>query len=72
MADLKKIDEIKNRLERTDLSMVRIMEDIISILVQRGLMKYSDLCDESRELLKERADLRTRLRELSEVLQRTG
>ncbi|HTP66212.1 MAG TPA: hypothetical protein VMJ66_12550 [Geobacteraceae bacterium] len=66
MADQKRIRDIKSRLEKTDLLLVRTIEDIIRILVQRGLIKYSDLCDESRELIGEREELREELRVLSE------
>ena len=64
MADQKRIRDIKSRLEKTDLLLVRTIEDIIRILVQRGLIKYSDLCDESRELIGEREELREELRVL--------
>ncbi len=58
------INDIKRRLEESDLLAVRIIEDLIRILVQRGLIKYSDFCDESRDLLKKREDLRAQLRDL--------
>lgn len=64
MNDHDKIEEIKRRLELTDLSMGRIVEDLIRVLVQRGLIKYSDFCDESREILREREELRDNLRNL--------
>jgi hypothetical protein len=66
MADRDEIIRIKEQLELTDLSMARITEDLIRILVQRGFMKYSDLSDESRGKLKEREDLRAELKELQE------
>ncbi len=56
--------EIRHRLEVTYLLMMRIVEDLIRILAQRGLIKYSDFCDQSRELLREREDLREQLRHL--------
>lgn len=58
------IIRIKQKLQITDPSMARIVEDIIRILVQRGFIKYSDLSDESREKLKEREELRAELRKL--------
>jgi len=58
------IVDIKRRLEISDLSMARITEDLIRILVQRGSMKYSDLSDESRIKLKEREEMRGELRKL--------
>ncbi|HEX9022347.1 MAG TPA: hypothetical protein VF799_00755 [Geobacteraceae bacterium] len=64
MEQSEKIREIKERLEATDLLMVRIIEDLIRVLAQRGFVKYSDFCDESRELLQEREKLRMLLRPL--------
>jgi len=55
---------MKQRLQLTDLSMARIVEDLIRILVQRGYLKYSDLSDQSREKLREREELRGELRVL--------
>lgn len=64
MSKSREIIRIKHRLELTDLSMARIVEDLIRILVQRGFMKYSDFSDQSREKLKEREELRIELRGL--------
>ena len=58
------IAELKRHLEISDLTMARIVEDLIHILVQRGSIKYSDFCDESRNKLKEREELRGELRKL--------
>lgn len=67
MSERNDISRIKKRLELTDLSMARIAEDLIRILVQRGYIKYSDLSDQSREKLKEREELRVELRTIMKL-----
>ena len=62
MAESEKIDATMRSLEITDLKMARIVEDLIRILVQRGIIKYSDLSDASRQNLREREALREELR----------
>jgi hypothetical protein len=62
MLNNNEIIRIKKNLELTDASMARIVEDLIRILVQRGLIKYSDFSDQSREKIKEREELRAELR----------
>ena len=62
MAESEKIDATMRSLEITDLKMARIVEDLIRILVQRGIIKYSDLSDVSRQNLREREALREELR----------
>jgi hypothetical protein len=64
MSKSNEVIRMKQRLQLTDLSMSRIIEDLIRILVQRGYMKYSDLSDQSREKLREREELRGELRML--------
>ena len=70
MSNSLEIVEIKRSLEISDLSMARIVEDLIHILVQRGSIKYSDLSDESRNKLKEREELRAELRILMKSAKR--
>jgi hypothetical protein len=64
MSKSNEIIRMKQRLQLTDLSMARIVEDLMRILVQRGYLKYSDLSDQSRKKLKEREELRAELRVL--------
>lgn len=64
MNNLDKVNELKLFLKESDSYLIRIIEDLIRILVQRGVLKYSDFCDESRIILNEREKIRTRLREI--------
>ena len=64
MAQRNQKNQIINQLELTDQKMARVVEDLTCIMVQRGLMKYSDLRDETRAILKEREFLREQLRYL--------
>jgi len=64
MAQRNQKTQIINKLELTDQKMARVVEDLTYIMVHHGLMKYSDLRDETRAILKEREYLREQLRYL--------
>lgn len=58
--------EVENRrarrlLRRTDLSMGRVAEELIDVLVARGVMATGDLLQETRTLLAERQAARSKL-----------
>lgn len=51
-------EEVKARLDRlnnSDLELVRVLEDVVIVLVERGIIQYTDLPEAARSKLDERA-----------------
>ena len=68
---LKMKEEVKARLDRlneTDLELVRVLEDVIIVLVDRGLIQYTDLPAAARDKLDQRAVARADLEGLQTML----
>lgn len=53
-------------LKSTDLDVVRVLEDLVTVLVERGLIQYTDLPAAARQKLDERALLRADLEGITE------
>ncbi len=56
------------RLRESDLELVRVLEDLVGILVERGLILYTDLPEAARRKLEARAGERAGLGGLSGLL----
>jgi hypothetical protein len=68
---LKMREEVKARLDSlhsSDLELVRVLEDVIIVLVDRGVIQYTDLPVAAREKLDQRAVARADLEGLSNML----
>lgn len=68
---LKMKEEVKARLDRlnsTDLELVRVLEDVIIVLVERNVIQYTDLPLAAREKLDQRAVARADLEGLQTLL----
>ncbi|SDT24575.1 hypothetical protein SAMN05216421_3261 [Halopseudomonas xinjiangensis] len=55
---LKTREEIHGRLQalkQTDMDMVRVLEDVVIVLVERGVISFTDLPEAARQKLDERA-----------------
>lgn len=64
-------EEVKARLDRlntSDLEMVRVLEDVVIVLVDRGIIQYTDLPEAARMKLDERAIARADIEGLCGVL----
>ncbi len=57
-------DSLASALGESDLAMVRVTEDLIDILISKGVFLFLDLPREVREKYTARAALRGRLTEL--------
>lgn len=71
---LKMREEVKARLDSlnsSDLELVRVLEDVIIVLVDRGVIQYTDLPAAAREKLDQRAVARADLEGLSTMLRET-
>jgi hypothetical protein len=56
------------KLKNSDLELVRVLEDLVDVLVNRGVIRYTDLPEAARNKLYARADARTKLDGLSGLL----
>lgn len=56
------------KLKDSDLEMVRVLEDLVDVLVNRGVIRYTDLPEAARNKLHARADTRAKLGGLSGLL----
>lgn len=64
-------EEVKARLDRlhnSDLELVRVLEDVVIVLVDRGVIQYTDLPEAARMKLDERAVARADIEGLYGVL----
>lgn len=65
---LKAKEDVKARLDRlhaSDLELVRVLEDVVSVLVEQGTLQYTDLPEAARMKLDQRALARTEIEGLS-------
>lgn len=64
-------DEVKARLDslkQSDLELVRVLEDVVSALVERGVIRYTDLPEAARNKLDQRAIVRAEIEGLGGLL----
>lgn len=60
-------------LKQTDLDMIRVLEDVVGLLVEKGLINFDELPEPARKKLDERALARTDLEGLiGEIHDRAG
>lgn len=60
-------------LKQTDLDMIRVVEDVVSLLVEKGLINFDELPEPARRKLDERALARADLEGLrGEIHERIG
>lgn len=55
-------------LQSSDLEMVRVLEDLIGILMDRGVIRFTDLPEAAQHKLQTRAQSRAQLNSLSKLL----
>lgn len=72
---LKVKEEVKARLESlhsSDLELVRVLEDVVNVLVDRGVIQYTDLPEAARTKLDQRAVARADIEGLTSLLKESG
>jgi len=62
------VHERLSKLKNSDLELVRVLEDLVDVLVSRGVIRYTDLPEVARRKLHERAEVRSKLGGLSGLL----
>lgn len=55
-------------LQHSDLELVRVLEDLVSVLVNQGVIRYTDLPEAARRKLHQRAETRAELEGLGGLL----
>lgn len=64
-------EEVKERLaslKESDLELVRVLEDVVGVLVAKGVIRYTDLPEAARRKLDRRAVTRAEIEGLSGLL----
>ncbi|WP_137820528.1 tryptophan synthase subunit beta [Pseudomonas sp. 2FG] len=59
-------------LQHSDLELVRVIEDLVSVLVSRGLIRYTDLPEAARNKLSNRVEARAQLGDLGSLVEDDG
>ena len=62
------LDARLQTLQRSDLELVRVLEDLVTVLVDRGVIRYTDLPEVARRKLEARASTRASLGGLSSLV----
>jgi hypothetical protein len=58
----------REHLIESDLAMVRVLEDLIFVLIDKGVLMFHDLPEAARRKLVQRRDLRNRLTDLGGLI----
>jgi transposase len=64
-------EEVRARLARlrdSDLELIRVLEDLVGVLVDRGVIRYTDLPVAAQRKLQQRAEARAELGSLGGLL----
>ena len=56
-----RLAEIRSELEASDLELVRVIEDLIAVLIDNGVIKLTDLPQAAKRKLTRRGELRSQL-----------
>ncbi|HSC83060.1 MAG TPA: tryptophan synthase subunit beta [Pseudomonas sp.] len=62
------VKERLTSLKESDLELVRVLEDVVTLLVEKGLIRYTDLPEAARQKLDQRAVARAEIEGLSGLL----
>lgn len=60
--------EIRNRLYESDLELIRVLEDLIDVLIGKGVIVLTDLPEAAQMKLAERRNLRSHLSDLGSIV----
>lgn len=61
MADTGHTPELANALEESDHALIRVVDDLVNVLVEKSLMRFTDLPEAAQKKLLERRSLRQSL-----------
>jgi hypothetical protein len=57
--------QIQLELEKSDIGMARLLEDLIEVLIMKNIINYTDLPSEAMQKIMQRQKLRNALRDIS-------
>ena len=61
LAEAGHMPELANALEESDQALIRVVDDLVNVLVEKNLMRFTDLPEAAQEKLLERRSLRESL-----------
>jgi len=64
-------EKLQEVLVASDLSFVRVLEDLIGVMLDKGIIKFTDLPDAAREKMLERRNIRSYLTNVSGLIEDT-
>jgi len=67
IVDKKQIEEIREQLSQSDYDMIRILEDLLVVLIDKKIIKYTDLPAEALQKLSQRTVLREKLKLINPI-----
>lgn len=59
---------LREGLQRSDLEMIRVLEDLISVLIAKGVLRITDLPEAAQNKLSNRSQMRHQLGSLENLL----
>ena len=59
---------LKEVLVASDLSFVRVLEDLIGVLLEKGVLMHTDLPEAAQTKIMQRRDIRTQIHKLGELV----
>lgn len=60
-------ENIKHELEKSDVEIIRLLEDLIEVLILKGVINYTDLPGAAMQKILMRQKLRDSLHEMSPI-----
>lgn len=61
-------DDLQKKLTESDKEFIRVLEDLIDTLIERGVIRLTDLPAEALEKIQQRKQTRSKLQEGSSLL----
>ena len=63
-----RIKEMENALYTSDQGVIRIVDDVVGALINKGLLSYDDIGFEATKKMQSRQELRTTINDLRSIL----
>ncbi|WP_019592010.1 hypothetical protein [Thioalkalivibrio sp. ALE20] len=61
----KEADPVPAALQASDLELIRVLEDLVEVLIDKGVIRFTDLPDAAQQKLRDRKDLRVSAKRLN-------
>ena len=62
-------DEVRIQLGESDIGLIRVIEDLVDVLLRKGLITITDLPAEARDKLTLRRVLRSKMSDLGQLIE---